>query len=159
MVMNEWVKRGRGQPSRREVGIGKGKVGTSSHTGQPRKGALWSQGRLWLLNRGLSRPSSRHWRCYRRTGSKRDFRKTHGLFQGQGRKEEGWVNYLERKGEGLRRWQWEWGRRGWLHSWPHYQTYFAHLQISLYGVMQGKETAHKRNLPTSNKFSSNPQKI
>lgn len=27
MVMNEWVKRGRGQPSRREVGIGKGRWG------------------------------------------------------------------------------------------------------------------------------------
>lgn len=28
-----------------QVGIGKGEFGTSMETGQPRKGALWSQGR------------------------------------------------------------------------------------------------------------------
>jgi len=38
---------GRGQArAGREAGIGTGEPGTSVHTGRPRKGALWSQGRL-----------------------------------------------------------------------------------------------------------------
>lgn len=45
--MDGWVKGGRDNLRvGREAGIGKGQSGTSVQTGQPRKGALWSQGRL-----------------------------------------------------------------------------------------------------------------
>lgn len=87
MVMNG---RGRGQARVGwEAGIGKGESGTSVHTGRPRKGALWSQGRLWLLSEGLCGPRSRHWRCSQRAGSKREFRKTRGFFWSKGGKRRG----------------------------------------------------------------------
>lgn len=37
----------------REAGPGKGESGTSRQTGQPRKGALWSQGRLTAQQRSV----------------------------------------------------------------------------------------------------------
>lgn len=81
---------GRGQSrAGRGVGIGKGESGTSAHAGRPRKGAWWSQGRLWLLSEGRCGPRNRHWRCSQRAGSKRDFRKTRGFFRSQGGKREG----------------------------------------------------------------------
>lgn len=74
---------------RREAGIGREESGTSVHTGRPRKGALWSQGRLWLLSEGRCGPRSRHWRCSQRAGSKREFRKTRGFFRSEGGKRRG----------------------------------------------------------------------
>lgn len=48
MITYGWIVKGGGKNlgAGREGGIGKGESGTSSQTGQPRKGALWSQGRL-----------------------------------------------------------------------------------------------------------------
>lgn len=45
---SEWMVKGEEENLGvdREAGIGKGECGTSMQTGQPRKGALWSQGRL-----------------------------------------------------------------------------------------------------------------
>lgn len=117
---HEWMTTGVGtRKVSGEAGTGKGESGTSTQTGQPRKGDLWSQGRLWLLSEGLCRPGSRHWRCSQRAGSKGIFRKTRGFWRVKGGKRRGGKPL----GKEVRRagvMATEWRGRGWLPEWMPY---------------------------------------
>lgn len=82
---------------------------------QPREGVLWSQGRLWLLSGGLSRPLVGTDGVLKGQGSRGILGRHMDSSRNRGGKRKG-GKFLGKERKGQRQWWWEWKEEADGHS-------------------------------------------